>query len=366
MYQRALLVALVAVACKGTPAAGQGGGQMRSDDALRLPPGFKIAVFAENLQGVRFMTLGPGNAIYASQPGPGLIVKLTDANHDGVADSVVTTIASGLKGPFGIAFRGDTMYVGAESELIRFDPGARDPVRLMGLPGGGHSTRTTVFGPDGKLYVAVGSSCNLCDERDSMRAAVTQLNLNGSGGHVFAKGLRNTVGIAFNPKTGELWGGNNDRDNLGDDLPPEHINIIKDGRNYGWPQCYLPGKPNPEYGSADCSNVEPPAITVQAHSAPLGLAFYTGSQFPREYRGDAFVTLHGSWNRSVPTGAKVVRVEVDSSGHRAVGVDDFIVGWQRPDGKRWGRPVGLLVLPDGSLLVSDDLGGKIWRVTYGR
>jgi len=234
------------------------------------------------------------------------------------------------------------------------------------VPGGGHSTRTILFGPDGKLYLAVGSSCNLCDERDSMRAAVTQFNRDGSAGRIFARGLRNTVGLAFNPTTGELWGGNNDRDNLGDDVPPEHINIIKDGRNYGWPQCYLPGKPNPEYGSADCSNVEPPAITVQAHSAPLGLAFYTGAQFPREYNGDAFVTLHGSWNRSVPTGAKVVRVQVDSSGHRAVGVEDFIVGWQRPDGSRWGRPVGLLVLPDGSLLVSDDYGGKIWRVSYGR
>ncbi len=359
----ALSIVLMAIACRGpAPAAGQ---TQRSDDSLRLPPGFKISVFAENLRNVRFMTLGPGNAVYASQPEMGVIVKLTDANHDGVADSVVT-IASDLKGPFGIAFRGDTMYVAEETELVRFDPGARSPVRMMSLPSGGHSTRTIVFGPDGKLYLAVGSSCNLCDERDSMRAAVTQLNLNGSGGHVFAKGLRNTVGIAFNPKTGELWGGNNDRDNLGDDLPPEHINIIKDGRNYGWPQCYLPGKPNPEYGSADCSNVEPPAITVQAHSAPLGLAFYTGSQFPREYRGDAFVTLHGSWNRSVPTGAKVVRVEVDTGGRRAVGVEDFIVGWQRPDGKRWGRPVGLLVLPDGSLLVSDDLGGKIWRVSYAR
>jgi len=363
MHQRALLVAVIAVACNGTPARGQG--QARSDDALRVPPGFKISVFAGNLQGVRFMTLGPGNAVYASQPGSGLIVKLTDANHDGVADSVVT-IASGLKGPFGIAFRGDTMYVAEESELIRFDPGAREPVTIMRLPGGGHSTRTIVFGPDGKMYVAVGSSCNLCAERDSMRAAVTQFNPDGSGGHIFAKGLRNTVGLAFNPKTGELWGGNNDRDNLGDDVPPEHINIIKDGRNYGWPECYLPGKPNPEYGSANCANVEPPAITVQAHSAPLGLAFYTGTQFPREYRGDAFLTLHGSWNRTVPTGAKVVRIMVDSGGRRAVGVEEFINGWQRPDGSRWGRPVGVLVAPDGALLVSDDYGGKIWRVTYGR
>jgi len=359
MHQRAFAAALVALACNGTHAAGQDG------DRLRVPPGFKISVFAEHLQGVRFLALGPGNVVYASQPGSGLIVKLTDTNDDGVADSVVT-IASGLKGPFGIGFRRDTMYVAAEQELVRFDPGAREPVKLMRLPDGGHSTRTIVFGPDGKMYVAVGSSCNLCEERDSMRAAVTQFNPDGSAGHIFAKGLRNTVGMAFNPKTGELWGGNNDRDNLGDDLPPEHINIIKDGRNYGWPECYLPGKPNPEYGSANCSNVEPPAITVQAHSAPLGLVFYTGTQFPRDHRGDAFVTLHGSWNRSVPTGAKVVRVEVDSSGRRAVGVEDFIVGWQRPDGTRWGRPVGLLVLPDGSLLVSDDDGGKIWRVSYGR
>jgi glucose/arabinose dehydrogenase len=364
MRERVLLVAITVLACNGTPARGQGGGAARSDDVLRVPAGFKVDVFAANLQGVRFMTLGPGNAVYASQPGSGAIVKLT-TKRDGSMDTVAT-IASGLKGPFGIAFRGDTMYVAEENELVRFDPGSRTPVSLLSLPGGGHSTRTIVFGPDGKLYLAVGSSCNLCDERDSLRAAVTQLNAGGTSGHIFAKGLRNTVGIAFNPKTGELWGGNNDRDNLGDDVPPEHINIIKDGRNYGWPECYLPGRPNPEYGSANCANVEPPAIVVQAHSAPLGLAFYTGTQFPREYRGDAFVTLHGSWNRSVPTGAKVVRVEVDSSGRRAVGVDDFIVGWQRPDGSRWGRPVGLLVLPDGSLLVSDDMGGKIWRVTYGR
>src|SRR2546430_84404 len=353
-------IAVVAMACRGpAPAAAQ-------DHTLRVPAGFKISVFAQNLEGVRFLALGPGNAVYATQPRAGLVVKLTDANHDGVAESTITVV-SGLRQPFGRAFRGDTMYVAEVHDVKRFDPGRSEPATVVpDIPSGGHSTRTILFGPDGKLYLAVGSSCNLCDERDSLRAAVTQFNANGLGGRIFAKGLRNTVGLAFNPTTGELWGGNNDRDNLGDDLPPEHINIIKDGRNYGWPDCYLPGKPNPEYGSANCSNVEPPAITVQAHSAPLGLAFYTGTQFPREYRGDAFVTLHGSWNRSVPTGAKVVRVEVDSTGHRAVGVEDFIVGWQRPDGSRWGRPVGLLVLPDGSLLVSDDRGDKIWRVTYGR
>ncbi len=356
----AISIAVVAVACRGpAPAAAQ-------DHTLRVPAGFKIAVFAQNLEGVRFLALGPGNAVYATQPGAGLVVKLIDANHDGVVDSTVT-IVSGLRGPFGLAFRGDTMYVAEVQDVKRYDPGRSDPVTIVpNIPSGGHSTRTIVFGPDGKLYVAVGSSCNVCDESDSLRAAVTRFNADGSGGHLFAKGLRNTVGIAFNPTTGELWGGNNDRDNLGDDLPPEHVNIIKEGRNYGWPQCYLPGKPNPEYGTADCSKVEPPVITVQAHSAPLGFAFYTGNQFPRDHRGDAFMTLHGSWNRSVPTGAKVVRVRVDSTGRRATGVEDFIVGWQLPDGSRWGRPVSLLVMPDGALLVSDDMGGKIWRVTYGR
>ena len=355
---------LLFVACRSPqPAAGQG-----ANDQLRLPDGFKVAVFAQGLQGVRYLALGPApdNAIYASQPASGLIVKLSDRNNDGVADTT-ERVASGLHGPFGIAFRGDTMYVAEERAVIRFDPGRAQAVTVIsGIPAGGHSTRTILFGPDGKLYLSVGSSCNLCDERDSLRAAVSQFNRDGSGGRIFARGLRNTVGMAFHPTTGELWGNNNDRDNLGDDIPPEHVNIIKDGRNYGWPQCYLPGKPNPEYGSADCSQVEPPVITVQAHTAPLGMAFYAGTQFPAEYRGDAFMTLHGSWNRSVPVGAKVVRIQVDGGGRRATGVDDFITGWQRPDGSRWGRPVGVLVLPDGSLLVSDDMGGKIWRVSYGR
>jgi glucose/arabinose dehydrogenase len=356
----AISLVVIAVACSNPP---QSAGQDRS---LRVPDGFHVSVFADKLQGVRYLALGPGNAIYASQPASGVIVKLTDANRDGLADSAVN-VARGLHGPFGIAFRGDTMYVAEERDVLRFDPNGGTPATIISdIPSGGHSTRTILFGPDGKLYLSVGSSCNICDERDSLRAAVSQFNRDGSGGRIFARGLRNTVGMAFNSTTGELWGNNNDRDNLGDDVPPEHVNILKDGKDYGWPKCYLPGKPNPEYGSADCSQIEPPVATVQAHSAPLGLAFYTGTQFPGEYRGDAFMTLHGSWNRTVPTGAKVVRVKVDSTGRHATGVEDFVVGWQLPDGSRWGRPVGLLVLPDGSLLVSDDTGGKIWRVTYAR
>ncbi len=286
-----------------------------------------------------------------------------DADGDGVADSR-STVLSGLSYPFGLAFRGDTMYFAEQTAVKRLDPGATTPVTLIAnLPGGGHVTRTIAFGPDNLLYVAIGSSCNVCDDA-LPRAAVIRYNLDGSNPHPFATGLRNSVGLAFHPTTGELWANNNDRDNLGDDVPPEHLNILRDGRWYGWPQCYLPGEANPEYPGADCSGVEPPALTFQAHSAPLGLAFYTGAMFPAEYRGDAFMTYHGSWNRTVATGAKVVRVRVENG--RPAAIEDFVTGWQLADGSRWGRPVGLLVMPDGALLVSDDGDGRIWRVSFGQ
>ena len=361
MHQRAILAALavlVALACEGKAVASQ-------EQPLTVPAGFRVSVFAQNLNGVRYLMLGPGGAVYASRPSAGEIVRLVDANHDGAADTTVT-VASGLNRPFGIAFRGDTMFVAENNAVVHFNPGSQNKVvDVPNIPGGaGHSTRTVVFGTDGKMYVSVGSSCNICDESDSMRAAVVQFNRDGSGGRVFARGLRNSVGLAVHPTTGEIWATNNDRDNLGDDIPPERINIIKDGKYYGWPQCYLPGQRNPEYSSADCSTVEPPAITFQAHSAPLGMTFYTGSAFPTDYRGDAFVAFHGSWNRSVPTGDKVVRVQVQNG--KPVSIDDFVTGWQRPDGSRWGRPVGIVMTTDGALLVSDDMGGKIWRVAYGR
>jgi glucose/arabinose dehydrogenase len=357
MNQR-LFVAVCALACEGNTIAGQ-------QQDLRVPAGFHVSLFAQDLGGVRYLTLGPGGVVYASRSGAGVIVKLPDANRDGVADSAVT-VATGLNRPFGIAFRGDTMFVAENNEVVHFNPGSANKIiDVPNVPGGaGHWTRTVVFGADGKMYVSVGSSCNLCVETDSMRAAVMQFNRDGTGGRVYARGLRNSVGLAFNPTTGELWATNNDRDNLADDVPPERINIVKDGRYYGWPQCYLPGQRNPEFAGADCSTVEPPAITFQAHSAPLGIAFYTGTAFAPDYRGDAFVAYHGSWNRTVPTGAKVVRVQVQNG--RPVGVDDFITGWQLPDGTRWGRPVGIVMTHDGALLVSDDMGGKIWRVTYGR
>ncbi|PYP62723.1 MAG: hypothetical protein DMD37_08760, partial [Gemmatimonadetes bacterium] len=321
--------------------------------------------------GPRFMALAPDGSVYVALTGAGQVVRLLDLNNDGVAESR-TVVLTGLLGPHGIAFRGDTLYVAEENGVKRYDPGVATPVQLVSnLPIGGHSTRSIAFSPDGLyMYVSIGSSSNIDPETDTLRAAVMRYNLNGTGGRVFARGLRNSVGIAINPTTGALWATNNDRDNIGpttaatDSLPPERINILLDGKNYGWPQCYLPNRPNPEYASADCSTVTAPAITFTAHSAPLGIAFYTGTMFPAGYQGDAFVAYHGSWNRSVPTGAKVVRVHVQ--GGVPVSITDFVVGWQlEPSGSRWGRPAGLLVLPDGSLLITDDSSGRIWRVSYG-
>jgi glucose/arabinose dehydrogenase len=369
---RLILVGCVVIGCNSrTALTGGGGGGFGGDSIpiaghmLYVPVGFTVNIFAQGVSGVRFLALGPSGAVYATQSGSGRIVRLVDADGDGIADSVFPVLTS-LSDPSGIAFRGDTLYFSTETAVERLDPGAVAAVTVVsGLPAGGHSTRTFAFGPDNLLYVAVGSSCNICNDTPP-RAAVTRYNLDGSGTHTFATGLRNSVGLAFNPGTGELWANNNDRDYLSDDLPPEHLNILKDGKWYGWPQCYLPNQrnPEPEYASADCSGVEPPALTVQAHSAPLGLAFYTGTKFPAEFQGDAFMTYHGSWNRSVPTGAKVVRVRVQSG--RPTAAQDFVTGWQLADGTRWGRPVGLLVAADGALLIADDTGDRIWRVSYGR
>jgi glucose/arabinose dehydrogenase len=333
-------------------------------NALEVPAGFTIALYHDSLPGARSLALGPGGVPYVVQSRAGRVVRLPDANGDGRADTVIV-VAQGLNRPFGITFRGDTMYIGETNRVVRFLPGSSEPqVVVPTLPAGqGHWTRPLAFGRDGKLYVSVGSSCNICDETDRRRAAILRYNPDGSGEEIFATGLRNSVGLAFHPTTGELWATNNDRDMLGDDLPPERINIIRQGRNYGWPQCYLPGTRNPEYPTADCGNVEAPAITFQAHSAPLGIVFYTGTRFPAEYRGDAFIAQHGSWNRSSKVGYQVARVRVQDG--RPVALEPFITGFL-PQGSQtaWERPVDLLVLPDGSMLVTTDAPGRVFRVRY--
>lgn len=355
-----------------TPADTTGGGRATAlDGKLSVPSGFSVGYFAKDLPGVRFMALSPDGVIYATLPGQGRVVRLPDANHDGVADAA-QTVVQGLRQPHGLAFHKGYLYVANTDGVVRVTLGATGlasgaPVYVNQLDaGGGHSTRTVVFGRDSAMYVSVGSTCNLCVETSPDRAAVLRFNEDGSGKTVFAKGLRNAVGLAINPGNGALWATQNERDNLTpdhQDLPPEEINIVTQGGDYGWPYCYGNRVPNPEYAdAARCAGTIPPALGLQAHSAPLGLTFLSkATLFPSGWRGDLLVAYHGSWNRDVPTGAKVVRIHV--TGDTPATAEDFITGWQPSTGSRWGRPADVTVAGDGSVLVSDDASGTIYRVT---
>jgi glucose/arabinose dehydrogenase len=237
-------------------------------------------------------------------------------------------------------------------------------VIVGGLPDGGHSTRTVLFGPDwSTLFVSIGSSCNVCVEEDERRATIVRYDPDGSGEEVYARGLRNAVGITFRPGTDELWATNNGRDWLGDDLPPETIYVIQGEDDAGWPTCHSGRIVDPDFGGPNaCDGILAPVVEMQAHSAPLGLAFYEGQQFPDEYHGDLFVAFHGSWNRATPTGYKVVRIPVRNGAPGPV--HDFATGWLREDGSNWGRPVDVITATDGSLFVSDDSTGVIYRIYY--
>ncbi len=338
---------------------------------LKVPDGFRIEIFAEGLEGARFMALGPDSAVYLTIPRAGKVVALY-GDGEGPADRIETVVEK-LNRPHGIAFHDGALWVAETDAVVKFPayPGGRagDPVTVVeDLPGGGnHWSRTIVFGPDdGMLYVSVGSTCNVCIEDDARRAAITRYRADGSGEERFATGLRNAVGLAWHPVTHELWATHNGRDWLGDDLPPEEIvNIVIQGGDYGWPYCYGDRVPNPDIemqNPSRCDATIPPAITDTAHSAPLGCAFYTGDQFPEEYHGDLFVAYHGSWNRSEPTGYKVVRVVAEEG--KPVEILDFVSGFLPPEGKAIGRPVDVLVDIDGSLVISDDAAGRLFRVRH--
>jgi glucose/arabinose dehydrogenase len=336
---------------------------------IALPPGFAISVFAQGLDDPRMLEIGPDGQLYAAERGADRIVRLPDRDGDGTADGVEIA-AGGLDSPSSLAFYKDgSLYVGETTRILHLSQPGEDgtfqhtEVVIDGLPEGGHSTRTVLFSPDyAWLFVSIGSSCNVCEEQDERRAAIMRYRPDGSEGEVYARGLRNAVGITFRPGTDELWATNNGRDMLGDDQPPETIYQVQEGGDYGWPRCHSGRISDPDFGGPDaCQGVEAPAVEMQAHSAPLGLGFYTGGQFPEEYRGDLFVAFHGSWNRSVPTGYKLVRIPMD--GGTAGSAEDFATGWL-VGGSAWGRPVDVVTGPDGSLFVSDDEGGRIYKIFY--
>lgn len=344
---------------------------------LQLPPGFAAAVFAEGgfLQ-PRWLAQASNGDVFVADSKAGNIIILRDTNNDGTADQRFI-FASVLNQPFGMAFWRDYLYVGNTDGVVRFRyrtgqiRSEGDPEKIADLPGRGyreHWTRNLLFNPAGsKLYVTVGSQSNV-DVEPEPRASILEFEPDGAGRRVFASGLRNPVGLSFYPGTNQLWGAVQERDRLGDDLPPDFVTSITEGGFYGWPYTYIGSNPDPRHlGEQHDPPVQTivPDLLIQAHSAVLGLTFYAGTMFPRVYRGDAFLAMHGSWNRSKRTGYKVVRIHFQDN--RPVGgYDDFVVGWMLSDDKPevWGRPCGLLVMKDGSMLIADDGANKIWRVTY--
>jgi glucose/arabinose dehydrogenase len=282
-----------------------------------------------------------------------------------------------IAAPFGMAFQGDYLYVANTGSLVRYKYTRGDlkaqgpPEKLLDFPVGGHSTRNIVFNRAGtKMYIAVGSQSNNTAGEDCRRAAILEFNPDGSGYRVYASGIRNPVGLTLQPGTDTVWTAVNERDNLGDDLVPDYATSVKDGGFYGWPYSYIGQNPDPRYVGAFPELVKRaivPDVLIPAHSAALGIAFYTGAAFPQRYRNGAFVALHGSWNRSSSSGAKVVFFPMVNG--KPGPLEDFLAGFVMNDGEggrqieRWGRPVGVTQAPDGSLLVSDDGGNRIWKVS---
>ena len=334
---------------------------------LLVPRGFAISVFAEGLDDPRHMIQAPNGDVLVSEPGTGKITILRDGKR--------YTFASGLNDPYGLAIHDGWLYIGDEDAIVRlpYTPGATratsEPQRIAPLPPGGHSTRGILFNRAGtKMYVSVGSNSNVSSGEAPERAAILEFNPDGTGKRIFASGLRNPVGMDWNPESGALWTAVNERDGLGEDLVPDYITDVRASAFYGWPYAYLGQHEDPRRKGERRDLVARaivPSLLIQSHSAPLGIAFYEGSMFPAGFRGSAFVALHGSWNRARRTGYKIIRVPF-RGGHPSGGYDDFVVGWMTDETSRsvWGRPVDLLVLRDGSLLISDDGAEKIWRVTY--
>lgn len=360
-----------------------------ADAQLQVPAGFKIELYASGFRDPRFLLTAPNGDIFVTESRRNQIKVLRDTKGSGKPDLTEIFTERDLNKPFGIAFYPpgndpQFLYVANTDGVIRFpyrngDLKARGPAEKLGahlsggaarLRSGGHWTRDIVFSPDGKkMYVSIGSRSNDSDNAaEADRARIFEFNSDGSQQKVYAWGIRNAVGIAFRPGSHELWMSTNERDEIGEDLPPDYISSVRPGGFYGWPWFYIGNHVDPHHKGKHpelADKVIVPDVLVEAHSATLNLCFYTGDQFPAKYKGDIFAAFHGSWNRAKRTGYKVVRVLFDHSTGKPRGeYEDFVTGFVTPNGNVWGRPVGITVAKDGSLLFSEDGNGTIWRVSY--
>ncbi|HWE60251.1 MAG TPA: PQQ-dependent sugar dehydrogenase [Chloroflexota bacterium] len=343
-----------------------------SRETLQTPTDLQVSLYATGVTNARFMALGPHGDVFVGTRYNETVSVLLNRKA-GIHATQVVTLLSGLSAPHSVVYRKGLLYVAEEGQVSSWSYNAaavsvsNQHVIVSSLPAGGlHFTRTLAFAPDGSFYVSVGSSCNECvDYAD--RAVIMHYRSDGTGGQVYARGLRNAVGLAVQPGTGRLWAVDNGEDSLGDNAPPDELDLIKQGGNYGWPYCYDNGQPDPSVSSAAgyCAHTINPVVALPAHSAPLGLTFYTGKQLPARYRGGLFVAYHGSTYRSQATGYKVVYIPVQ--GTHAGTPQDVVTGWlpagATSGGAAWGRPVGLLVAADGSLLISDDQAGVVYRLS---
>jgi glucose/arabinose dehydrogenase len=341
-------------------------------ELIKLPPGFSISIYAE-VEDARSMALSPGGTLFVGNRSEDKVYAVKDTDGDFKADKK-WVIASGLNMPNGVAFKDGDLYVAEVNQIHKFSgiesklaaPGKSQIVYDKFPTEKHHGWKYIAFGPDGKLYVPVGAPCNICESKDAVYASITRMNADGTGLEVFASGVRNTVGFTWHPETKNIWFTDNGRDMLGDDVPPCELNTAsKAGMHFGYPYCHGGIIKDPEFGSKrPCADFTKPVQNLGAHVAPLGLKFYTGAMFPADYRNQLIVAEHGSWNRSKKSGYKLSLVGVDKA-NNATRYTNFATGWlDEEKQKAWGRPVDVLLLPDGSMLVSDDHAGVIYRIVY--
>ena len=337
---------------------------------IRLPAGFEIGIYASHVPNARSMVLSPNGTLFVGTLTAGNVYAIVDRNQDGKTDEVIT-IARGLNMPNGVAFHNGALYVAEVDRILRYDnieTHLKDPPAPVVLSARfprdrHHGGKFIRFAPDGWLYIPVGAPCNVCEREDERYASIMRMKADGTRLEIFARGVRNTVGFDWHPKTRELWFTDNGRDWMGDDLPPDELNHApRPGLHFGFPYCHGRTLPDPEFGKGrKCEEFTPPAVELGPHVAALGARFYTGTMFPDEFRNHLFIAEHGSWNRSAPIGYRVTLVKIENQ--RALPYEVFAEGWLQ-GGHAWGRPVDLLVMPDGAILVSDDKADVIYRISY--